>query len=431
MRKNNSCFALVLGVLLSLAMTARSDGLYDSGVQSYLKKDFGKSMDLLERAIVSGDQTAKSSKLLKKVYWEAIDTRRFAGDSQEAYELAVRAAARFPAEAQFAVVRDELMASAPAKVVATAHVQRVAPTPVEARSKRSTQEKLRQAPVPAVRPQVRSVVPAPPLVVAAPPVDPAQSVAREAAQASGVGVWVYFAAGAAALTFLLQLVFYSQAKGHWKTQVESQQSLLGDQMKLIEERFRKEEQQRLQLVRESEVKDRELRFKEQEIERLKKRLVDGETRSQPLARPASGPAPEPSRREQVIEYHGSKIKDILIAMTGEEKESSWQRVVAQILELNASVGEAAVPFFKEMAADANPSLRAGMVRALRELATPVAFEILYGMREDADIEVKREVMKAFKSLLMSDPPPAALDEVTKKKISDYFADELTKAQWVV
>ncbi|MEK6543684.1 MAG: hypothetical protein AABZ44_04535 [Elusimicrobiota bacterium] len=424
MRKNNSCFALVLGVLLSLAMTARSDGLYDSGVQSYLKKDFGKSMDLLERAIVSGDQTAKSSKLLKKVYWEAIDTRRFAGDSQEAYELAVRAAARFPAEAQFAVVRDELMASAPAKVVATAHVQRVAPTPVEARSKRSTQEKLRQAPVPAVRPQVRSVVPAPPLVVAAPPVDPAQSVAREAAQASGVGVWVYFAAGAAALTFLLQLVFYSQAKGHWKTQVESQQSLLGDQMKLIEERFRKEEQQRLQLVRESEAKDRELRFKEQEIERLKKRLADGEVRKAPIA-------PEPSRREQVIEYHGSKIKDILIAMTGEAKENSWQRVVAQILELNASVGEAAVPFFKEMAADANPSLRAGMVRALRELATPAAFEILYGMREDVDIEVKREVMKAFKSLLMSDPPPAALDEVTKKKISDYFADELTKAQWVV
>lgn len=449
MTKNKMAVSLLfcLAVSPSLSSAAQEAAPYDQGVSAYLEKRYEDAISHLSEAISSGEDAGKASRLLKRVFIETMDGAQNLENNFKAMALLKRAKHYFPQDKDILALERRLINK-------RFDINKSAP--LTENEKNVSVKKNKNEPLGKSKPASAALSD-----TAAPRQREPQKTGAATKPKSRQSVLVWLIG----LSCMGLLTLYRQNKKHYEKQTALQEELLKQQMKFLEENLKNQAEEKKQLLKELELKNQDLARKAQDMLKIKeealkqwqareeslrrdmreqeRRLKEEMTARQQKESDAQAQAQIETRWREVlppkdgkpkkmqVQFQKKRILETLVNVTTDtDDQAAWERIAQQGSLLHEMAPQEATAFFKQLAADRNPKIRAGIIRALAQIATPDLLEILFALRLDLDAHVKREVIKYIKQLLGTPPGAAALPEVYKAQFSQFLQEETVKAEWV-
>jgi hypothetical protein len=113
-------------------------------------------------------------------------------------------------------------------------------------------------------------------------------------------------------------------------------------------------------------------------------------------------------------------------------ESARERIAIMAENLYEYAPLMAADFLQKMAANENPLIRANVIHALGRIAKPETIEMLFSLFADPDLRVRREVLKALKTLNQKILSRAVfIDPDIAHRIAAFIEQEKQRGEWIM
>ncbi|MHB9154950.1 MAG: HEAT repeat domain-containing protein [Endomicrobiales bacterium] len=423
-----------------MAASEEAEVYFNSGTEKYLQGRLTEAVEDLEKARALEPGNKKTGEFIVRILLEASTQAHLAHRYQEAYKYLEKAISIAPDDGKvremYALTGSLLNKPRPQASQESLLPTETPPPAVPAPALRGRPGKP-AAPAPARKEK------APPFPAANASPGAASAAPKESLPARGLTVPFPAAVAAASVCFILCVVLLAQAAAFKRARRRG--AAAGEKYALLQD-----EQQRL-LIEVEKLREQS-KYEHEAAERLRAELREKKRKEDELLRAELGmqmrqvedrikkdlSRGHPSKNEEFLRQQQAKLMEYVENSFASEEggspaiEAMRERIALMAENLHSYAPGAAVDFLNKMARDGNPLVRANIVRALARLSTPEALEILFGLSDDADHRVQREVIKHLRQLHHDAAGgDTALAPDLREKVNELLARAKQRGEWIM
>jgi tetratricopeptide (TPR) repeat protein len=429
--------------LLSVTQATPDDATvyFNAGTEQYLQGHLQEAVESLEKARALAPEDKRIKNLLIKILMEGATQNHVSHNYRKEMEYLEKARAIAPdspkVQEMYKLTSDLLGSRQEAPLLQTAGLDNK-PAPEPARSlrippreitvprtpKKEKNATATQPPINRGRPEARQHTAEP---------KPQPLLSREYV------LYVCLYAAMLTLVCLLELVSFYIGRRRMRRII-----------KAGEDSARLQEEEKNKLLVELEKMKERVKYEHQAVEQLREELKERsrredewmttqmEQRSRELEQQARQELTGRRESDDFLQQQEKKFMEYL----GEESavsdqsspalESARERIAIMAENLYEYAPLMAADFLQKMAANENPLIRANVIHALGRIAKPETIEMLFSLFADPDLRVRREVLKALKTLNQKILSRAVfIDPDIAHRIAAFIEQEKQRGEWIM